>query len=87
MIHDVLRTKYPDINHKRVYRIYTAEGLSISKRKKTKRIGVRVPLVAAMAVDQTWSIAFVSDEIARPCAVSRRIKYLVRNNHQLGLGI
>ena len=76
MIHDVLRPKYPDINHERVYRIYTAEGLSIRKRKKTKRIGVRVPLVAAMAVNQTWSIDFVSDAIARPCAVSRRIKCL-----------
>ncbi len=27
MIHDVLRPQYPNINHKRVYRIYTAEGL------------------------------------------------------------
>jgi putative transposase len=41
MIHDLLRPQYPNINHKRVYRIYTAEGLSIRKRKKTKRIGVR----------------------------------------------
>ena len=54
MIHDVLRPQYPHINHKRVYRLYTAEGLSIRKRKKTKRIGVRVPLVAALAVNQTW---------------------------------
>ena len=46
MIHDVLRPQFPGINHKRVYRIYTAEGLSIRKRKKVKRIGVRVPLVA-----------------------------------------
>ena len=54
MIHDVLRPEYPNINHKRVYRLHTAEGLSIRKRKKTKRIGVRVPLVAALAVNQTW---------------------------------
>ena len=74
MIHDVLRPQYPGINHKRVYRIYTAEGLSIRKRKKAKRIGVRVPLVAAMALNQTWSMDFVSDAIARPGAVSRRIK-------------
>ena len=33
MIHDVLRPQYPNINHKRAYRIYTAEGLSIRKRK------------------------------------------------------
>jgi putative transposase len=76
MIHDVLRPKYPNINHKRVYRLYTAEGLSIRKRKKAKRIGVRVPLVAALAVNQTWSMDFVSDAIARPGAVSRRIKCL-----------
>ena len=54
MIHDVLRPQFPSINHKRVYRIYTAEGLSIRKRKKTKSVGVRVPLVAALAVNQTW---------------------------------
>jgi len=74
MIHDVLRPQYPNINHKRVYRLYTAEGLSIRKRKKTKRVGVRVPLVAALAINQTWSMDFVSDAIARAGAVSRRIK-------------
>ena len=76
MIHDVLRPKYPDINHKRVYRLYTAEGLSIRKRKKTKRVGLRVPLVAATTVNETWSMDFVSDAINRPGAVSRRIKCL-----------
>ena len=76
MIHDVLRPQYRNINHKRVYRLYTAEGLSIRKRKKAKRIGVRVPLVAALAVNQTWSMDFVSDAINRPGAVSRRIKCL-----------
>ena len=72
MIHDVLRPQYPDINHKRVYRIYTVEGLSIRKRKKAKRIGVRVPLVAAMALNQTWSMDFVSDSLS----TGRRIKCL-----------
>ena len=76
MIYDVLRPRYPDINHTRVYRLYTAEGLSIRKRKKTKRVGLRVPLVAALAVNQTWSMDFVSDAINRPGAVSRRIKCL-----------
>ena len=76
MIHDVLRPKYPNINHKRVYRLYTAEGLSIRKGKKTKRVGLRVPLVAAQTVNQTWSMDFVSDAINRPGAVSRRIKCL-----------
>ena len=76
MIHDVLRPQYPNINHKRVYGLYTAEGLSIRKRKKTKRIGIRVPLSAALAVNQTWSMDFLSDAINRPSAVSWRIKCL-----------
>ena len=54
MIHDVLRPQYSNINHKRLYRIYTAEGQSIMKRKKIKRVGVRLPIVAALAVNQTW---------------------------------
>jgi putative transposase len=76
MIHDVLRPKYPGINAKRVYRLYKAEGLSIKKRKKAKRVGVRVPLVAAVAVNQTWSMDFVSDAVAKPGQVTRRIKCL-----------
>ena len=36
LIHNVLCSQYPDINHKQVYRIYTADGLSIRKRKKAK---------------------------------------------------
>ena len=74
MIHDLLRPQYPNINHKRVYRLYTQEGLAIRKRKKIKRVGVRVPLVAAKAVNQTWSMDFVSDSIATPGRVAKRIK-------------
>ena len=76
MIHDVLRPQFLNINHKRVYRIYTAEGLSIRKRKKTKRTGVRVPLVAALAVNQTRGIDFVSDAVSRPGAISQHINCL-----------
>ena len=53
MIHDVLRPQYPNISRKRVYRIYTAERLSIRKRKWALRIGVRVPLVAALTAHHT----------------------------------
>jgi putative transposase len=67
---------YPGINHKRVYRVYSQEGLAIRKRKKTKRVGMRLPLMAAGAINQTWSMDFVSDAIARPGAIARRIKCL-----------
>jgi putative transposase len=38
---------------------------------------VRVPLVAVLTLNQTWSMDFVSDAIARPGAISRRIKCLI----------
>ncbi len=76
MIHDALRPQYPAINHKRVYRLYRQEGLAIRKRKKSKYLGQRTPLVAAQALNQTWSMDFVSDAVARPGAPVRRIKCL-----------
>ena len=43
---------------------------------------MRVPLVAALAVNQTWRMGFVSDAICRPGAISRRIKCLtVADDH------
>jgi hypothetical protein len=36
-IHDLLRPEYPGVNHKRVYRLYSAANLALRKRKKTKR--------------------------------------------------
>ena len=38
MIHDVLRPQFPGINHKRVYRIYTAEGLRTFCRQVRVRL-------------------------------------------------
>ncbi len=52
------------------------DGAVHQKRNKSKRIGVRVPLVAALALNQTWSMDFVSDALAMLGAVSRRIKCL-----------
>jgi hypothetical protein len=47
-------------------------ALNVQLREKIKRVGVRVPLVEALAVNQTWSMDFVSDVINRSGAVSRR---------------
>jgi len=72
MIHDLLRPEHPNINHKRVYRLYREAGLAVGKRNKKRRLGDRVPLVAAQRVNQTWSMDFVSDSLAN----GRRIKCL-----------
>lgn len=72
-IHDLLRPKFPNVNHKRVYRIYSAANLAVKKRKKAKRpASERVPLQIAQAVNEVWSMDFVSDSLVN----GRRIKCL-----------
>ncbi len=72
-VHDLLRPEYPGINHKRVYRLYSAADLAVRKRKKVKRpSSERVPLQLAMTVNEVWSMDFVSDSLAN----GRRLKCL-----------
>ena len=72
-IHDMLRPEFPGVNHKRVYRLYSAANLAVRKRKKAKRPATeRVPLQLATTVNEVWSMDFVSDSLAN----GRRIKFL-----------
>jgi putative transposase len=53
------------INHKRVYRLYKQEGLSLRLKTKKKRASAaRVPLLPASAPMECWSMDFVSDRLA-----------------------
>lgn len=36
-VHDLLRLKFPAVNHKRVYRLYSEANLAVRKRKKVRR--------------------------------------------------
>ena len=72
-IHDLLRPEFPGVNHKRVYRLYSAANLAVRKRKKVKRpASERVPLQLARSVNEVWSMDFVSDSLAN----GRRLKCL-----------
>jgi putative transposase len=72
-IHDLLRPKYPGVNHKRVFRLYSAAKLAVKKRKKAKRPATeRIPLQIAKAVNEVWSMDFVSDSLVS----GRRLKCL-----------
>jgi putative transposase len=72
-IHDLLRPEYPHVNHKRIYRLYSAANLAVRKRRKAKRpTAERVPLQIASAVNEVWSMDFVSDSLVN----GRRIKCL-----------
>ena len=58
----LLRREGQAVNHKRVYRLYREEGLSVRRRKR-KRIGAveRQPLTIPTGTNQRWSMDFVSD--------------------------
>jgi len=61
------------VNHKRVWRLYKLNGLSVRKRRKAKRVSLeRTPLSASRHVNDTWSADFVMDALAN----GRRIKCL-----------
>ena len=59
-LHVLLRRGGWQVNHKRVYRIYRAEGLAV-RRKKRKRLaaGLRVVLPAPTRANERWSMDFV----------------------------
>lgn len=72
-VHDLLRREFPNVNHKRVYRLYSEAGLAVRRRKKAKRpCSERQPLTVAHALNEVWSMDFVSDSLAN----GRRLKCL-----------
>lgn len=64
-IHVLLRREGWEINHKRVYRLYKAEGLNL--RSKSKRKKISQPRVSvkgmAVAVNECWAMDSVSDQL------------------------
>ena len=52
------------VNHKRVYRLYVEEKLSLRRKRGRKRGTVRQPLPAAVAANQVWSVDFMSDTLS-----------------------
>ncbi|NRT58366.1 putative transposase [Leptothrix sp. C29] len=72
-VHDLLRAEFPGVNHKRVYRLYSAANLAVRKHKKARRPPAeRTPLNIATKVNEVWSMDFVSDSLAN----GRRLKCL-----------
>ncbi|EPW6755008.1 IS3 family transposase [Vibrio parahaemolyticus] len=72
-IHRLLRREGFDVNHKRVYRLYSDLGLMVSKRRRRKSQCVeREPLLLPSEPNHTWSMDFVMDALSN----GRRIKCL-----------
>ncbi len=72
-LHDLLRPEFPDVNHKRLYRLYREANLAVRRRKKVKRpLCERQSLAVAERANAIWSLDFVSDALAN----GRRLKCL-----------
>jgi putative transposase len=52
------------VNHKKVYRLYTAEGLAVRRRKRKKlAAGARILLAPPTQPNERWSMDFMGDSI------------------------
>lgn len=65
-LHALLRRDGEKVNHKRVYRLYRAEGLSV-RRKLRRRMAatVRTVLPPPTRPNERWSMDFVSDATSK----------------------
>ena len=62
-IHVLLKREGVSVNHKRLFRLYREEKLSVRKRGGRKRaLGTRAPMLVPLAPNQRWSLDFVSDQ-------------------------
>ena len=69
----LLERKGMIMNHKKLYRIYREEGLSVKRRRGRKRArGTRTPLPVAAYPNARWSLDFVSDSFG----ASRKFRIL-----------
>ncbi len=62
-LHVLLRREGHAVNHKKLYRLYREEKLTVRKRGGRKRaIGTRAPMLVPIQPNERWSLDFVSDQ-------------------------
>lgn len=63
-LHVLLRREGYEVNHKRLFRIYREEKLTVRRRGGRKRaMGTRSPMLMPTAPNERWSLDFVSDQL------------------------
>src|SRR3546814_20355341 len=64
-LHDLLRPEFPEVNHKKIYRLYREASLAVCRRRKVRRPPNEcLPLAAASAPNAVCRMDFVSDALA-----------------------
>ena len=73
----MLERKGMIMNHKKLYRLYSEEGLSVRRRRGRKRArGSRTPMPVPLRPGDRWSMDFVSDTFG----ASRKFRILAIND-------
>jgi putative transposase len=73
-LHILLRREGIMLNHKKLFRLYREERLTVRRRGGRKRaLGTRAPMTLPQGVNQRWSLDFVSDTLDS----GRRFRVLV----------
>jgi putative transposase len=73
-LHILLRREGLRLNHKRLFRLYREERLTVRRRGGRKRaLGTRAPMALPQGPNQRWSLDFASDVLAD----GRRFRTLV----------
>nr|ADI18735.1 transposase and inactivated derivatives [uncultured Rhizobiales bacterium HF4000_32B18] len=73
-LHILLRREGIEVNHKKLFRLYREERLTVRRRGGRKRaIGTRAPMTLPQGPNQRWSLDFVSDQLSD----GRRFRVLV----------
>ena len=64
-LHVMLQREGWRVNHKRLYRLYRHEGLTVRRRKRKRVASLqRVPLATPESANERWSMDFMSDSLA-----------------------
>jgi putative transposase len=63
-LHVLLRRSGETVNHKKLYRVYRAAGLSLRRRKRKHCVRTGQPLQVRTAANQEWALDFVHDAVA-----------------------
>jgi putative transposase len=62
-LHVLLRREGYEVNHKKLFRLYREEKLTVRRRGGRKRaIGTRAPMLLSLGPNKRWSLDFVSDQ-------------------------
>ncbi len=72
--HILLRRDGIALNHKKLFRLYREERLTVPRRDGRKRVlGTRAPMTMPQGPNQRWSLGFVADQLVD----GRRFRVLV----------